>query len=220
MNGAQPRHPEHDRVAVTLATAIADRIAEQLPAIQAHLETGGTARGLDARVSFRLGMPGEGGVVIAEVVFGALTGDTAAWSLAPSAATGQLEVRGVLPVGIDPQVPQAPPAPQPHIPQQVPVPQQAPLPQRGQLAGPAFGEGLVPPPQAPVLVGAIPPAGPVPQQQAPLVDASATQALLAALTPQQQAAYLAALGAQALAPPPTPRKRLVRPPIAGDEGIR
>ncbi len=218
MNGTQPRHPEHDRVAVTIATTIADRIAEQLPAIQAHLETGGTARGLDARVSFRLGMPGEGGVVIAEVVFGVLNGDTAAWSLAPSATTGQLEVHGVLAVGIDP-APQAQPAPLPHVPEVVPVPQQVPLPQRGQLAGPAFGENLTPPPRALGLVGEIPPVGPQPQQQvAPVIDA-ATQALLATMTPQQQGAYLAAMGVTTAAPQRTARKRLVRPPIAGDEGM-
>lgn len=213
MNGAQPRHPEHDRVAVTIATAIADRIAEQLPAIQAHLEGGGTARGLDARVTFRLGVPADGAVVVAEVVFGALSGDTVAWGLAPSAATGQLEVRGVLPVGIDPKVPQAPPAPPPHIPQPAPVPQQVPLPPRGQLAGPAVTEGLTPPVAAPGLVGEIPPA--VAQPQAPVMD-PATQALMATMTPQQQAAYGTAMGATQ--PAPQPRKRLVRPPMAGDEG--
>ncbi len=205
-------------MAVTIATTIADRIAELLPAIQAHLETGGTARGLDARVSFRLGMPGEGGVVIAEVVFGVLNGDTAAWSLAPSATTGQLEVHGVLAVGIDP-APQAPPAPPPHVPEVAPVPQQVPLPQRGQLAGPAYGENLTPPPQALGLVGAIPPAGQQPQALVMPTD-DAVRALLASMTPQQQGAYLAAMGATTAAPTPrSARKRLVRPPIAGDEGM-
>lgn len=226
---------DHGQIAVGLGTAIAHKIAEVMPAIDQNLREGVDRHGLTANIMFRLGRQGES-VVVAELEFSMSTGDRSEFQLAPSPISGQLAIhtppQPVMQPGPDTKVapgmnggyhPQlAPTGNQYPSAQAVPLTQAPPpLQPRTPLPPPnTGGQVLTPPPDSAV-------AGPLPQYLGDPAQMGALQQQVApiqippGLNPQQQAAYMQAMGVQVPAPhaPPKPA-RLVRPPMAGDQGIR
>jgi hypothetical protein len=243
MNG-QP--DDHGQIAVGLATAIAHKISEVMPAVEKHLRDGDDRHGLTANIMFRLGQPGRGeGQVVASVEFSMTTGEYQQFMLAPSPVSGQLAIVGqpqqaTPPPGMNggqhPNLPQDGTTPYPSaqfVPDRVPQPLQP----RGQLAPPNAGQALTSPPDS-LVSGPMPQyrgdptpyIEPAPQPQVEIVPpgTSTAAAPVPQMTPDQYAQWHLQQYGTVPAPPipaapqPQPQKpvRLRRPLLADEGGIR
>lgn len=199
-------------IAIKVGTAVANRLADLMPALQQHLYAGGDPRGLGVRISLRCGGPGEAPVV-AEADFSVFSGDHEAWPIAPSAQTGQLCLLESItaPPGLNGGEPA--PAPQYPAQQAVPNPPVQQLVPRVPLPPPIYGGEMVAPPLSELTAPLVP-------QQAPVYPPATPQFQQPGYVPQFQQPQYQQQPQPAPAPAAAPAPvRLKRPPMLGDENI-
>ncbi len=206
---------EHSTIAIKVGTAVANRLADLMPALQQHLYAGGDPRGLEVRISLRCGGPGEAPVV-AEADFSVFSGDHESWPVAPSAQTGQLCLMESItaPPGLNGGEPAQYPAqqamPNPPVQQLVPRAERTPLP------APNYGGEMIAPPVSELTAPLIP-------QEAPIYPPATPQFQQPGYVPQfqpvpQQQVQQQPVPVPAPAPAAAPL-RLKRPPMLGEENI-